>query len=55
MANEDESKPDYRSKLKAVLMERHLRDIALPTKVIGYLDMLGFGALVFATSYRLPP
>lgn len=29
-----------------LLVERQLRAAALPTKYVGYVDMLGFGALV---------
>ena len=35
-----------RTTLEAVMVERELLAAALPMKVIGYMDMLGFGALV---------
>src|SRR5689334_2521094 len=42
MTDEKQPKPDYSGGIKKVLLERY----ALPTRVVGYLDMLGFGALV---------
>lgn len=37
-----------RDQLVNLLLERQLRAAALPTKYVGYVDMLGFGALVRA-------
>jgi len=56
----EEAKPideHVKDKLRDVLVERHLHALAYPTKVVGYMDMLGFGALVrkHAGSFNIEP
>src|SRR5260221_11242669 len=50
LKQEDEPAPKQPAgvarRLEAVLAERELQTRALPTKIVGYMDMLGFGALV---------
>src|SRR3979411_678729 len=47
-ARQDPSPEPAIDPLLNLLVERQLRAAALPTKYVGYVDLLGFGALVRA-------